>query len=75
MTFDKSTKRLGAAMALVSEIALVPQANADAVSDFYSGKQVALQVGFGAGGGYDTTARIVARHLGKHIPGKPAVIV
>jgi tripartite-type tricarboxylate transporter receptor subunit TctC len=75
MTFYKSRKGLGAAMALLSGIALVPQANADAVSDFYSGKQVAIQVGFGAGGGYDTTARIVARHLGKHIPGKPSVIV
>lgn len=75
MTFYKSQIGLGAAMALVSGIALVSQVNADAVSDFYSGKQLALQVGFGAGGGYDTTTRIVARHLGKHIPGKPSVIV
>jgi tripartite-type tricarboxylate transporter receptor subunit TctC len=53
----------------------VAQAQADAVSDFYSGKQIALQVGFGAGGGYDTTARIFARHFRNHVPGKPNVVV
>lgn len=50
-------------------------AKADAVADFYKDKQVIIQVGFGAGGGYDTTARILARHLGKHLPGIPNVIV
>jgi tripartite-type tricarboxylate transporter receptor subunit TctC len=48
---------------------------ADPVADFYKGRQVSMQVGFGAGGGYDTTSRIVARYLGKHIPGNPTVIV
>src|SRR5437660_7698991 len=32
-------------------------------------------VGFAAGGGYDTTARLVAKHIGSHIPGNPSVIV
>jgi tripartite-type tricarboxylate transporter receptor subunit TctC len=48
---------------------------ADAVVDFYKGKQVSLVVGYGTGGGYDVYARLVARHLGRHIPGNPAVIV
>ena len=43
--------------------------------DFYSGKIVSIIVGSGAGGGFDTTARLVARHIGQHIPGAPTVIV
>ncbi len=42
---------------------------------FYSGKTVSIVVGSGAGGGFDTTARLVSRHIGKHIPGAPVVIV
>jgi tripartite-type tricarboxylate transporter receptor subunit TctC len=43
--------------------------------DFYQGKQVTIVVGFTAGGTYDVTARLFARHLGKYLPGKPTVIV
>ena len=50
-------------------------ARADPVSDFYKGKDITIQVGFGAGGGYDTTTRLFARYFGKHIPGHPSVIV
>ena len=46
-----------------------------AVADFYRGKTVRIVVGFSAGGGYDQYSRLVARHLSKHIPGNPAVIV
>ena len=44
-------------------------------AEFYRGKTVTLTVGYSAGGGYDTYARILARHIGKHIPGQPAVVV
>jgi tripartite-type tricarboxylate transporter receptor subunit TctC len=47
----------------------------DAVADFYRGKNLNLLVGYSAGGGYDTYARILARHLGRHIPGNPTVVV
>jgi tripartite-type tricarboxylate transporter receptor subunit TctC len=50
-------------------------AKADAVSDFYKGKQVFLQIGSGTGGGYDLVGRILARHYGKFIPGNPTVVV
>ena len=50
-------------------------ARADAVADFYRGKQVSLIVGYGTGGGYDVYGRLIARHLGRHIPGTPNVIV
>lgn len=46
-----------------------------AMADYYSGKTVRFVVGFAPGGGFDTYARAIARHIGKHIPGKPAVIV
>lgn len=50
-------------------------AHADAVADFYKGKTVQLVVGYGPGGGYDIYARLVARYMGKYIPGAPAVVV
>jgi tripartite-type tricarboxylate transporter receptor subunit TctC len=40
-----------------------------------TGKTVTLSVGFGPGGGYDLYARVLARHLGRHLPGHPAVVV
>jgi tripartite-type tricarboxylate transporter receptor subunit TctC len=46
-----------------------------AAADFYRGKTVTLIVGFAPGGGYDISARLVARHMGKHLPGNPNVIV
>jgi tripartite-type tricarboxylate transporter receptor subunit TctC len=42
---------------------------------FYEGKVVRVTVGFSAGGGFDLWARLIARHLGKNIPGHPTVIV
>ena len=48
---------------------------ADAVENFYKGATVSINVGSDAGGGFDLVARVVARHLGQHIPGKPAIIV
>ena len=44
-------------------------------ADFYQGKQVTIVVGFSAAGTYDATARLFARHLGRHLAGKPTVIV
>lgn len=46
-----------------------------AIADFYRGKTVSIVVGFAPGGGFDATARLLARHLPKHIPGNPSVIV
>jgi tripartite-type tricarboxylate transporter receptor subunit TctC len=44
-------------------------------SDFYEGKTIRFIVGAPAGGGYDTYARAITRHLGKHIPGNPSMVV
>jgi tripartite-type tricarboxylate transporter receptor subunit TctC len=43
--------------------------------DFYAGKTIRIVVGFPAGGGFDTYSRVMGRHIGKYIPGNPAVIV
>jgi tripartite-type tricarboxylate transporter receptor subunit TctC len=43
--------------------------------DFYQGKTIRFVVGAPAGGGYDTYTRAIARHLGKHIPGNPTMVV
>src|SRR5688572_7689446 len=62
------------AIALIAGFALfaaVPQAGLAQ----YEGKTVTIVVGFKTGGGYDRTARILARHLPKYLPGKPNVIV
>jgi tripartite-type tricarboxylate transporter receptor subunit TctC len=62
-------------IALVIGLAL-PWNTANATShEFYGGKAVRIVVGYAPGGGYDLYARIIARHMGKHIPGNPAFIV
>src|SRR3954469_3462840 len=50
-------------------------ARADDVAEFYKGKVITLTVSAGAGGGYDTLARTLARFLGRHVPGEPIAIV
>lgn len=62
---------VGAAAALVMFAGL---AGADGVADFYKGRDVSLVIGFSVGGGYDAYARLLARYIGNHIPGSPAII-
>jgi tripartite-type tricarboxylate transporter receptor subunit TctC len=53
---------------------VLPAGEASAQTDFYAGKQISLLIGTTAGGGYDAYGRLVARHIGRHIPGNPAVV-
>jgi len=63
------------AIAAALAVALLNQpARAAGVEDFYRGKSVTLAIGFSVGGGYDLYGRLVARHLGKHIPGQPTIV-
>src|SRR3981081_1715911 len=55
--------------------ACLSQAKADVVAEFYKGRTVTVVVSSNAAGGYDTFARAIARYMGKHIPGNPALIV
>jgi tripartite-type tricarboxylate transporter receptor subunit TctC len=47
---------------------------AETVEDFYRGKQITLLIASGAAGGYDTYARVLARHFSNHLPGQPSII-
>src|SRR5689334_4294245 len=54
--------------------ALVLAARPACADDFFAGKRIQMVVGWDVGGGYDVYARLIARHLGKHIPGHPAIV-
>ena len=63
---------------LLSLLALLICAPANAQEDaatFFKGKTVRIVVGTGVGSGYDITARVLARHMGSHLPGNPTIIV
>lgn len=60
---------------LVLLISLFASGHVGAQEPFYQGKTIRMIVGFSAGGGYDVYTRTVARHMGKHIPGNPSVVV
>ncbi|MFN3889889.1 MAG: Bug family tripartite tricarboxylate transporter substrate binding protein [Beijerinckiaceae bacterium] len=56
-------------------LAVAGGANAQDEAGFFKGKSVRILVGTASGGDYDTQARLLSRHIGRHIPGQPAVIV
>jgi len=63
------------ALALFAAMALAPStARAQSPAEFYKGRNVDLYVGYSVGGAYDLYARVIARHLGKHIPGNPTIV-
>jgi tripartite-type tricarboxylate transporter receptor subunit TctC len=62
--------RAAAALALM----MASGAHAAPAADFYKGRTIFITVGYSAGGGYDLYARVLAQHLGKHIPGNPSVV-
>jgi tripartite-type tricarboxylate transporter receptor subunit TctC len=43
-------------------------------ADFFKGRTIDLYIGYSVGGGYDVYARMIARHMGRHIPGNPTII-
>jgi tripartite-type tricarboxylate transporter receptor subunit TctC len=63
------------AAALAAGVLSIGTANADAVADFYHGKQVRLIIGNPAGGDYDLGGRLLARFMTKYIPGAPVIVV
>ena len=61
------------AAALAAAFAM-ESAQAQSAAEPFAGKSVSMIIGFGTGGGYDLWGRTVARHIGKHLPGKPSVV-
>jgi tripartite-type tricarboxylate transporter receptor subunit TctC len=62
------------AIGVLGVAALTRPLQAQSVENFYRGRTVTVVIGFSVGGGYDLYARMLARHLGKHIPGQPTVL-
>jgi tripartite-type tricarboxylate transporter receptor subunit TctC len=67
-----TTLKLSASFLLLLSLSISPVLAQDA---FYKGKTVRIIVGASAGGGYDTYSRTIARHMGRHIPGNPVLVV
>jgi tripartite-type tricarboxylate transporter receptor subunit TctC len=61
-----------AIVALAATITFAAPVHAE---DFYQGKTLAIVVGYTVGGGYDINARLVSRHIARHIPGTPNIVV
>ncbi|HEY7554481.1 MAG TPA: tripartite tricarboxylate transporter substrate-binding protein [Candidatus Binatia bacterium] len=68
-------KGLGLAIGVFLIPATLIVASSTEAQDFYQGKTIRLVVGYAPGGGYDFYARLVARYMGKHIPGNPGFVV
>lgn len=66
------TSRAACAAVLLAVVSSA--ASAADVGDFYKDKTISLIISTGSGGGYDTTARSVARHMPKHLPGSPTIV-
>ena len=65
---------LRAAVAAALVIVVAEAARAQSAEQFFARKTINISIGYTAGGSYDLYGRLVARHLGKHIPGQPTVI-
>jgi len=65
---------LAALAVAASLVGVASPARADSVEDFYRGKNITMVIGYSVGGGYDLYARLLARHLGKYIPGQPSIV-
>jgi len=70
----RPTGPVGLCAALLCAAAVSAPAGAESPAEFYKGKSVTMLVGAAPGGGYATYANILARHIGRHIPGQPKII-
>ena len=70
----RSTPRILAKIGITIGVLVFATASlAQQPADFYKGRNIDLMIGYSVGGGYDVYARLIARHMGKHIPGNPSV--
>ena len=68
--FETGLRRAGAMVAAL----VLSCAGALAQGEFYRGKTLHVVVSYNPGGGYDLSARVLARHMGRHIPGEPTLV-
>src|SRR5688572_5320880 len=75
MREDYAMKPFAASVILaVALIAPGGGVGAQPAAEFFAGRQISLLIGTTAGGGYDAYGRLLARHIGRHIPGNPAIV-
>jgi len=77
MREDRVFRKFGciaASMIFAAALLAMAPARADGVESFYKGRTVQVAIGYSVGGGYDLYARLVAEHMGKHIPGNPTLV-
>jgi tripartite-type tricarboxylate transporter receptor subunit TctC len=74
MTLSSMRVALGAASFLAGALLASGSQAQQSVEDFYKGKTISMIIGYTPGGGYDTYARLVAKHMSEHIPGKPQIV-
>lgn len=65
---------IASACIIAAGLASVSPARAQTPAEFYRGKTINLDIGSSVGGGYDIHGRLLARHIGRHIPGSPTVV-
>src|SRR5918912_1499451 len=68
------TLQTAALLIVLTYAAAGPASAQESVARFYSGRKIDLVIGYTPGGTYDLYARLVARHLGRHIPGNPTIV-
>jgi tripartite-type tricarboxylate transporter receptor subunit TctC len=74
MVLSSRAWRMGLAITGFVALGAGPSAAQNPIESFYKGKTITLAIGFSAGGEYDLHARLVARFIGKHLPGNPNVV-
>jgi tripartite-type tricarboxylate transporter receptor subunit TctC len=76
MSMPSSSWVRGTAGLIALAAAAIPSGNAFAqsVADFYRGKSITMLIGYTSGGGYDIYARVLAKHMGRHVPGGPSIV-
>ena len=67
-------KKLLSSLVLCALVAIPGSSSAQSLAEFYKDKKLNMIIGFGPGGGYDQWARVVARHMSKHLPGNPTFV-
>jgi tripartite-type tricarboxylate transporter receptor subunit TctC len=69
-----ATVAMGAVLLLTVPVVFPAPAAAQSVADFYRGKTISMVIATSPGGDYDLRARLLARHMGRHIPGEPVIV-
>src|SRR5215216_8124565 len=71
----RASMRIHLTIGLLAVLAMLSNSSQVAEAEFYKGKTITIMCGYGVGGGYDISARLLARHLASHIQGQASIVV